>query len=141
MKLNCSEFESKEEAILFVKNNLYNIKNEVEKILNDNGFEYSSKIEVGKSYFPTKHYSDISLPQGKYDAIRIYLGEAQGENWWCVMFPPLCFIDSNAILEDKKILKDNLSTEGYELISENTNEVKIKFKIIEIIEGLKKNSY
>lgn len=137
INLNCDKIKNKQDALSFVTNNSDNIKKIAEDVLQENGFYYDVEIEIGKFDFPTKHYSNISLPLGEYDAVRITLGEAQGQNWWCVMFPPLCFIDNNAILEDEEILKENLSQEGYELISEDNNEIKIKFFTVEMIEKIK----
>ena len=63
---------------------------------------YSIKINIGNFEFPTKDYGDISLPAGYYDALRVEIGEAKGRNWWCVMFPPLCFVDvSSGVVPDE----------------------------------------
>lgn len=58
-----------------------------------NGYSYPVSVELGNFEFPTKTYGDISLPSGFYDALRVKIGSASGKNWWCVMFPPLCFVD------------------------------------------------
>ena len=82
-----------------------------EQTIIDNGYNYSVKININNFYFPTKNYGDISLPAGLYDALRVEIGEAKGQNWWCVMFPSLCFIDiSSGIVDDdsKEILENNL---------------------------------
>ena len=97
-------------------------------------------------FFPTKTYGDISLPEGYYDALRIKIGKAEGKNWWCVMFPPLCFVDvtSGIVPDDSKdLLKENLSQEEYDLIcngnSENQNntDITFKFKIVELLNNTK----
>ena len=89
----CSNCENKEQAIKLVTEH----SNEFEKIaqdtINEQGFSYTVKINIGNFEFPTKNYGDISLPAGFYDALRVEIGEAKGQNWWCVMFPPLCFVD------------------------------------------------
>ena len=96
---------------------------------------YNVNIEIGNFKFPTKQYGDISLPAGLYDALKVEIGEAQGNNWWCVMFPPLCFVDiSSGIVpeESKEQLKNNLSEEEFALVSsEKTQDIKFKFKILE----------
>ena len=85
--------------------------------------------------FPTKQYGDISLPAGYYDALRVEIGEAKGRNWWCVMFPSLCFIDiSSGIVpeESKEELQNVLSDEEYSIISDNNDYgIKFKFKLLE----------
>ena len=76
------------------------------------------------------------MPAGNYDALRIKIGNATGKNWWCSLFPPLCFVDiSSGVLEDEdsKVLKENLNSEEYSLITNTSDEMKLKFKIIEII--------
>ena len=80
---------------------------------------------------------EISLPAGYYDALRVEIGNAKGKNWWCVMFPSLCFIDiSSGIVdsEGKEKLENNLDSESYELISESktSTEFKLKFKLLEV---------
>ena len=105
-----------------------------------NNFNYDVKISIGNFPFPTKHYGDISLPSGFYDALKVEIGEAKGQNWWCVMFPELCFVDvSNGIVPEssKEELQSSLSDENYNLISSNDSEYKIKFKIVELFENSK----
>ena len=104
------------------------------------GYDYSVNLSIGKFDFPTKEYGDISLPSGIYDALRIEIGEANGHNWWCVMFPTLCFVDvSSGKLDDnsKGILESNLSDEEFSLVSEDTFAVNLKFKIVEFFEDIK----
>ena len=127
---------SKSDTIENIENHLDEIKDICEKILKDNGSDYSVSPEIGNFYFPTKYYGNISLPAGNYDALRIKIGEAKGQNWWCSLFPPLCFIDiSSGYLsdEDSKILEENLTEEEFMIISSSTPDVKLKFKIIELL--------
>lgn len=104
------------------------------------GFDYNVTISVGETFFPTKVYGDIALPSGKYNAVTIRIGQAKGENWWCVMYPPLCFTDGIVSVSEnaKKQLKSSLSPSEYRLITENSESVpvEIKFKIVELIQGL-----
>lgn len=86
--------------------------------------------------FNPKQYGDISLPAGLYDALKVEIGEAKGRNWWCVMFPSLCFVDiSSGIVpeESKEDLQNVLSDEEYSLISNDNNySIKFKFKLLEL---------
>ena len=96
---------------------------------------YRATVEYKDTYFPTKTYANLSLPKGKYKAVNVKLGKAMGENWWCVMFPPLCFTDGATGKMDNEgteYLKKTLSEDEYRLISLN-DDMKFKFKIIEII--------
>lgn len=134
-----SEVSSKEEIVSLVNNNLFNIQNIAQQAVYDNGFNYNVNIQIGNFAFPTKKYGDITLPPGYYDALRIEIGEAKGQNWWCVMFPPLCFVDITSGIvpdESKEFMKENLSDEEYSLISENSNDIKIKFKLVEVLQNL-----
>lgn len=136
MKIATKNANSKEEIINFCKNNLDELKNIAIQVIKENGYEYDVNIEIGNFYFPTKDYANISLPAGNYDALRIKIGRATGKNWWCSLFPPLCFVDiSSGVLEDEdnKVLKENLNSEEYSLITNTSDEMKLKFKIIEII--------
>ena len=131
--VNCS---TKEEAISIAKAHQNEFQKIAEKTIIENGYNYSVKININNFYFPTKNYGDISFPAGLYDALRVEIGEAKGQNWWCVMFPSLCFIDiSSGIVEDeaKENLENNLEKESYSIISDNKKpEIKFKFKLIEI---------
>lgn len=89
-----AECETKQELINAINTN----KNELEKLANDilreNNFTYNSSIKVCEEYFPTRVYNDsLKLESGVYDAIIVGLGNAEGNNWWCVVYPPLCFTD------------------------------------------------
>ena len=136
------------------------VKKIAEGVIKDNNYKYSIKVELSRENFPDKSYGNITLPQGNYEAFRIIIGDGQGRNWWCVMFPPLCFVDeSKAEVEydktENKInsRKNNSNLESYLNSDENKyeelgiqnhnndkhnneNDVQIKFKIVEIINNL-----
>ena len=129
-----SECKTKTEAIKLAEENIDIIKQIAQKTVIENGYNYPINISIGNFYFPTKFYGDISLPSGYYDALKVEIGEAKGKNWWCVMFPSLCFIDINSgVVNDdaKENLKENLNSESYSVISSTSPELKFKFRIIE----------
>ena len=137
--MNQFNFHSKEEAISFVSCHLGDFKNIAQNTIEENGYSYTVSIEVGNYDFPTKNYGDILLPAGGYDALRVKIGKSEGHNWWCVMFPPLCFVDvSSGVVpeESKETLGKNLSEEDYNLISSQSTISNIKFKIVELINDL-----
>ncbi len=124
--------------------NLKNIEQLSSKIIKENDSSYGVKASMGSYSFPTKTYGDIALPAGEYQALKVVIGDGAGANWWCVLFPPLCFIDAThgAIPESvKQDLKTSLSAEEYRLITTSDNSedipVKIKFKVVELFEGSK----
>ena len=131
----CKNCTSKEQAINLAIENKNTFLEIANKTIQEEGFSYTVDIEIGNFEFPTKNYGDISLPAGYYDALRVKIGEAKGQNWWCVMFPPLCFVDvSSGIVpeESKEQMKDSLNEEEFALVSDNlSNEFRFKFKILE----------
>lgn len=141
-------FNNKEDIINFINENNEEIQHIAQKNVYNNGYEYPVSIEVGNFSFPTKTYGDISLPAGYYDALRIKVGKATGQNWWCVMFPTLCFVDlTSGIVEDdsKEVLETSLDDEEYALIStQDSPTLNFKFKLLEMFEtfniGLAKNN-
>ena len=84
-----NEAHSKKEALTILNNNISNIKKVVDK------YTKESMISIGNNYFPTKEYHGISIPEGNYESMVITLGNGLGDNWWCIMYPPLCLIDEN----------------------------------------------
>ncbi len=137
----CKDACSKQDAINIANEHLDDFRDIATKTIKDNGYNYDVTVEIGNFSFPTKNYGDISLPSGFYDALRIKIGEAKGQNWWCVMFPPLCFVDvSSGIVSDesKEIMKKDLSEEEFSLISNEDNaEISFKFKLIEMLQNAK----
>lgn len=107
-------------------------RDEIEK----NGFSYNVKASLGNSYFPTKNYGEIVLPEGNYEALKIEIGKAEGQNWWCVLFPPLCFVDESCVSCSSEAADEIKSAVGKEnsplLETEKAPSVKIKFKSYEI---------
>ena len=137
MNTICSNCNTKQEAISIAKKHQSEFQKIAEQTIQNNGYNYSVKINIDNFYFPTKNYGDISLPAGLYDALKVEIGSAKGQNWWCVMFPPLCFVNvSSGIVpeESKENLKVNLSDEEFSIISnENSPQIKFKFKLIEFL--------
>lgn len=137
----CKDVDSKEEAIQIAQNHKEEFRSIALATIKDNGYNYDVSVEIGNFSFPTKTYGDISLPSGYYDALRIKIGEANGKNWWCVMFPPLCFVDvSSGVVPDnsKEIMKKDLSNEEFSLISnEDSAEISFKFKLVEMLQNAK----
>ena len=135
MKEICSNCENKDEAIKLVTEQQEKFKQIAIHTIRDEGYSYDVNISIGNFEFPTKDYGDISLPAGYYDALRVEIGEAKGQNWWCVMFPPLCFVDVTSGIvpdESKEQLENTLSEEEYALVSENSDfKIQFKFKILE----------
>ncbi|WP_338588724.1 stage II sporulation protein R [Paenibacillus sp. Y5S-9] len=86
--------QSLDEARKVIREHLSEIENRVGEELASRGLNYEYQVELGSVPFPTKLYGGTVYPAGDYEAVRITLGEGKGQNWWCVLFPPLCFIDA-----------------------------------------------
>ena len=131
---------TKDDAIKIAKEHEQDFRDIAIKTIRENGYNYDVKVEIGNCYFPTKYYGDISFPAGYYDALKVEIGESAGQNWWCVMFPPLCFVDmSTGIVPDesKQTIKEQLSEEEYAIINEKNNtNINFKFKLIELFSKL-----
>ncbi len=137
---NSSSIEESEKIITSEYDNLQSISRET---ILDNGYEYDVKVGIEYSNFPTKQYSNVILPAGEYKALKVVIGEGKGKNWWCVMFPPLCFVDEENGVIDKSTdekLQSVLDEEEYNLITtknkEEGNVVKFKFKIVEVVKDM-----
>lgn len=139
MNIISKDSTNKQEAMKIANEHKEEFKQIAEKVIKKNGYNYNVNVQVGKADFPTKYYGDITLPAGTYDALKVQIGDAKGQNWWCVMFPPLCFVDvSTGIVPDnsKQELKQSLDDEEYALISKtDDNEISFKFKIVELFQN------
>jgi len=119
-----------------------NIKKIAQTIIKRNGFKYSVSTALSQENFPVKTYGNITLPQGKYEAYRIIIGKGTGQNWWCVMFPPLCFVDITkgdvSYQKTEKEMKTVLSNDEYKMVDNTIDSKKIvvKFKLEEIFSEL-----
>lgn len=128
------------ECIKYLNKNLCKLQDETEAFLTAKGQNKKVKFLLGEYNFPTKHYKDISLPAGHYASVRVILGNGNGKNWWCVLFPPLCF-DKNTngkLSEDgSRKLKNALSDEEYKIITSSDGKIpfKLKFKVVEIFQN------
>lgn len=135
------ESKSIEESREIIKENDSKIKEIAEKVIKERGYSYDVTTKLSYENFPVKSYANITLPQGKYEAYRIIIGSGEGHNWWCVMFPPLCFTDITkgevAYEETKKDMEKILTPEEYEFVdsSKENNNCVMKLKVVEVIKS------
>lgn len=133
------ESKSIDESRNILKKHDKEIKDIASNVIKKNGCNYSVATALAKENFPVKVYGNITLPQGSYEAYRILIGDAEGQNWWCVMFPPLCFVDITkgqvAYNETENRMKKVLTEDEYNLVDNTINkgEIKFKFKIVEVL--------
>ncbi len=131
---NNMEFDAmnKEGAIAQIKIELDDIVSDAQKYVYDEGYDYHVSAEVVNMFFDTTKYGDFVMPAGHYDALRVYIGEAQGANWWCVIYPALCIPAAQTETE----LDENFTKNQLEVI-ENYDEYEIEFAFLEIFEKVK----
>lgn len=134
---------SRDEAERILSDNIENIENIAKGVIKDNKKEYNVKAYFEDSYFPVKTYGDMTFPQGVYEAFRVDIGAAQGKNWWCVLYPSLCFADiiHGSVGDDaKKELEAVLDEDELELLYENKDGAKreyvCEFKILKFLNKL-----
>lgn len=103
--------ESSEEAKEIIQNNLELVDKDVKKILSDENYDKGYTINFGKNYFPEKEYKGVKYEEGYYESLLITLGKGEGDNWWCVLFPPLCLIEGeeDTEVEYKSIVMEILN--------------------------------
>lgn len=130
--LNDSPAESKEEMIAYIQEHQEDLCAAAQEILQKKGKDHPVRIILTNTYFPTKIYGDLTFPCGAYDALRVEIGEAAGKNWWCVLYPPLCFADvtTGFVPEDsKEELKEVLTDEDYAGLEANGTEITFGFRL------------
>lgn len=121
-----------ENALEKIRPELDTIKKVAEKTIKENGYDYDVSVTISREYFTTRTYETVTLPAGKYLALRIVIGEGEGHNWWCVMFPPMCLPAASKEKEIGSVLDDG----EVKLVCKNP-KYEIRFKIVEIYEEMK----
>lgn len=124
--------DTKTKAIDNVEQNIEEIKNIAQDEVYKNGYDYPVKCEVVNMFFDTREYGEISMPAGKYDAMRVTIGDADGKNWWCVLYPPMCLPSA----QPQKEMQDVLTPEQVDIV-ENKPKYEVKFAVVEVFEKIK----
>ncbi len=142
MKVELKDSKDLEQTRYIINRNINSIEKIAQNEIAKQGKNYSVKTTMGSYPFPTKAYGDINLPAGYYQALRVVIGQGEGANWWCVLFPPLCFVDAtHGTVPDsvKQNLRNTLTEEEYNLIASSADEedipIKLKFKVVEFFQN------
>ncbi len=143
-----ADLTSFDQAKTVIQSHLHDIEQTVANVLREEKSNQSYHVQFGKVNFPTKIYGNYVYPAGKYEAILITLGAGKGANWWCVLFPPLCFLDfsnGEAVKEKKEKKVEQPSTAGLSnatmqsssfIVEEKEEKVEVKFFLKELLEKL-----
>ena len=127
-----AESQSIDESKEILSESMVDIENIAHETLMAHGGDSKVNVYFEESYFPMKTYADVTFPPGVYEAFRIDIGEHCGKNWWCVLYPPLCFIDiSHGTVnpESEELLKETLTTDEFQAVSDEYT-VKYRFKYL-----------
>jgi len=129
MKQKFAASSSINESREIVLDNLIEMENTAKETLINLGSDYEVKTQYGRFNFPTKYYGTFSLPAGKYEAVRVVIGEGRGANWWCVLFPPLCFVGTDKDIQTASQVKSGYSVNTPERLKKS--KVRVSFKLVE----------
>ncbi|WP_047150771.1 stage II sporulation protein R [Aneurinibacillus tyrosinisolvens] len=120
-------------ARIIIGNHLPELQNLVNETIKEKGFQYPARVELTMADFPTKMYGTQVFPAGKYEAVRITIGQAEGQNWWCVLFPPLCFVDiSNGDAVAQKDSEKTKQTQETKQPEKKQEEPQVRFFLVEL---------
>lgn len=126
------EPSSKEDALEKIEKNQASLCSIAETVIKNEGYDYEVEIKVGKELYPTRYYEDFALPSGEYTSVRVVIGKGQGQNWWCVLYPPLC-TNSAVKYDEDACLEVGLTKNQYDLITSNeSGKYKVKFRLLEL---------
>lgn len=123
-----------ENAPVYFEKSKDELLNTAKKALKEKGVEYPVKITLEKEYYETREYGELTFPPGEYTSLKVVLGEGEGHNWWCVMFPPLCVPAADNV-EVKTDTEDYLTHSGNKIVNGGKKYI-MKFKLLEIYEEL-----
>lgn len=122
-----------------LRDHLPEVEQVASQYMKEKGYSYDVKAELGTAYFPVKQYGDMTFPAGEYKALKVNIGKHEGKNWWCVMYPTLCLIDSTYEVvpeESKEKLKKNLTEEEYESLLDGSADREYGFKIVDFFQQI-----
>ena len=126
--------DSKTDSITYIKEHLDDITDVAENTIKNEGYNYQATAYITNEFFPTKVYGDVTIPCGNYDAFRIDIGTSHGQNWWCVLYPPLCFVEGSygvATDESKMLLKNVLDEDEFSYRSDTSSkDISFDFKFL-----------
>ena len=117
--------ESFDKSVYVATERRAEIEEKANEFVHSKGYDYNVKCEVAKTYFTTRKYENVTLPAGEYTAVRLLIGNAEGRNWWCVMFPPLCLPAAGEFFTEEESKR-----------VEESRDYEIKFAVFEALHGL-----
>ncbi len=134
---NC---KTQTEAIAAIGGIIDELEAAAEEVVMEEGYEYSVEVLMGEEYYPTKNYESCAFPEGEYVSLRVCIGDAEGQNWWCCLFPPLCLSAASDEADESNedaFISVGLTGDQYKVITESDKpKYRARFKILETIQKL-----
>ena len=129
--------KSREDAIKILQGELASIEDIAKSVVLEQGYEYKVQVTLTLEDYPTRNYESLSFPSGEYVSLRVLIGEAEGQNWWCVLFPPLCLsAASDKVSNEEAFIAVGLNSDQYKIITESEDATYyLRFKILEAIKS------
>ena len=128
-----TDCESRDEARKNLEDALPSLTECARSVLSREGYTYGCSLSLTDEKYPTRSYEDVCFPAGEYCSLQVKLGESEGKNWWCVLFPELCL--SGASSAESAFIEVGFTPEQYKIITESDEtKYKIRFKFLEVIE-------
>ncbi len=134
---NLSDAKNRDDAKAHVLENMDAICMEAKQALSEAGCKDEVQVSLDEEYYPSREYENLSLPAGNYLSLRVCIGKAQGKNWWCVLFPPLCL--SSALETEDALADAGMSQVNVKTVLKEEKRFEYRFKFLEIWEKTKKN--
>ena len=133
-----ADAKTRDEAEKILRASLEEIADVAARTVRDAGFRESVAVTLGFEDYPTRRYENLAFPAGEYLSLRVMIGEAAGQNWWCVLFPPLCLSAATEKAKaEEAFLSAGLTDEQYRIITDSDGgKYKLRFKILELAEAL-----
>ena len=129
-----STFPNIETTRTLLTENLPNMQALAEDIIAREGFTYPVSANISQVFFPTRTYGNMSFPPGEYEAVQLIIGEGRGSNWWCLMFPPLCYVDMTSTEQGREQLSNTITYEGFRLLMHQESgerNLEVRFRVVE----------
>jgi len=128
---NCDNIK---DACELYSSHLASIRDEAQMVVYEKGYYYNVSVSLGKEYYPEKEYDGVRLPEGRYTSLKVNIGNAEGQNWWCVLFPPLCVEAAEA---EEELIETGFTPGQIKVLTDSeTPKYVIRFKILEWVEGI-----
>lgn len=134
------ECRTQTEAIAAIGGIMDSLEAAAEEVVAEEGYDYDVNILMGEEYYPTRTYASCAFPEGEYVSLRVCIGDAEGQNWWCCLFPPLCLSaasDGSDEDNEEAFISVGLTGDQYKVITESDKpKYRVRFKILETIQKM-----